>query len=231
MNNKVMICVTAVCVGVSGCARTPSPRAAGAKVEVASPTDASSLPADWKQVATTADLDRIGRTGDAWAQGLKEARTRHHDADIVREGPLLDPAAALPRPAPPPGTYHCRIVKLGFGITGRGRAFQSFKPFTCFLSVEASLLVFIKANGTDLPAGRLWDDGDTRLVFLGAMARRQGVAAPAYSTDPSRDRSGVVERVGDFRWRLVTPWQSKDARIEVMELIPDTPPPPGVPAR
>jgi hypothetical protein len=37
----------------------------------------------------------------------------------------------------------------------------------------------------------------------------------------------VVERVGDFRWRLVTPWQSKDARIEVMELVPNTPPPPA----
>ena len=159
----------------------------------------------------------------AWADGLKESRARRHGGDIDKEGPLLDPAGALPRPALPPGTYRCRVIKLGFGNSGRGNAFQTFKPFTCFVSVEESLLVFIKATGSDLPAGRLWDDGDTRLVFLGATAAKPGVPAPAYGTQPQRDRSGVIERVGDFRWRLVSPWQSKDARIEVMELVPDTP--------
>ena len=205
------------------CARTPSPKAIGASVEVAPAPDPQGLPTDWKQVATTTDLDRIGRIDVAWADGLKESRARRHGGDIDKEGPLLDPAGALPRPALPPGTYRCRVIKLGFGNSGRGNAFQTFKPFTCFVSVEESLLVFIKATGSDLPAGRLWDDGDTRLVFLGATAAKPGVPAPAYGTQPQRDRSGVIERVGDFRWRLVSPWQSKDARIEVMELVPDTP--------
>ena len=199
------------------------------EVEPPSAQDPSVLPSDWKQVATKTDLDRIGRIDAAWTTGLSEARARRHGGDIDKEGPLLDAAAALPRPALPPGTYRCRIIKLGLGSAGRGPAFQAFKPFVCFVSVEKSLLVFIKATGSDLPAGRLWDDGETRLVFLGATASRLGQPAPAYSTIPSRDRSGVVERVGDFRWRLVTPWQSTDARIEVMELVPDTPPPP-VPA-
>ena len=228
MKTRVMACAVMVAAALSGCARTPSPRALGATVEVApSPApDPSALPSDWKQVATKTDLDRIGGIDAAWSAGLKEARARRHGAAIEKEGPLLDPAAALPRPALVPGTYRCRIIKLGQGASGRGPAFQAFKPFVCFVSVEQALLVFIKATGSDLPAGRLWDDGETRLVFLGATASRLGQPAPAYSTVPSRDRSGVVERVGDFRWRLVTPWQSKDARIEVMELVPDTPPPP-----
>lgn len=221
----------ALLVVLAACAQTPAPKVTTALVEVAAPAEPQGLPSDWKSIATKTDLDRIERIGAAWAQGLREARAGSFGAEIDKEGPLLDPAAALPRPAPPPGTYRCRIVKLGFGDMERDRALQTFKPFTCFVSVEDALLVFIKANGTDLPAGRLWEDGETRLVFLGAMAPQQGLPAPAYSTEPSRDRSGVVERVGDFRWRLVSPWQSKDARIEVMELVPDTPAPqPPVPA-
>jgi hypothetical protein len=209
--------------GLAACARTPSPQALGATVEVAPTPEPEGLPSDWKQVATTTDLDRIGRIEMAWGEGLTEARARRHTREIDKEGPLLDPAGALPRPAVPPGTYRCRVIKLGFGSSGRGRAFQTFNPFTCFVSVEDSLLVFIKATGSELPAGRLWDDGETRLVFLGATAAKPGVPAPAYGTQPARDRSGVIERIGDFRWRLVSPWQSKDARIEVMELVPDTP--------
>ena len=217
--------VLAISSGLAACARTPSPQMVGATVEVAPAPDPQALPSDWKQVATSTDLDRIGRIDIAWTDGLSEARARRHTAEIAKEGPLLDPAGALPRPAVPPGTYRCRVIKLGTGSTGRGRAFQTFNPFTCFVSVEDSLLVFIKATGTDLPAGRLWDDGEKRLVFLGATAAKIGLPAPAYGTQPARDRSGVIERVGDFRWRLVTPWQSKDARIEVMELVPDTQPP------
>ena len=229
MKSPWMACAVVLAIAMTGCARKAPPRAASAMVET-DPTpapDPSVLPSDWKQVATKTDLDRIERIGAAWATGLSEARARRHGATIEKEGPLLDPAAALPRPALPPGTYRCRIIKLGQGASARGPAFQTFKPFVCFVSVEKSLLVFIKATGSDLPAGRLWDDGETRLVFLGATAARLGQPAPAYSTIPSRDRSGVVERVGDFRWRLVTPWQSKDARIEVMELVPNTPPPPA----
>lgn len=225
------VAVLLLAAGLAACARTPSPRALGATVEVAPAPDTQALPSDWKQVATNTDLDRIGRIDTAWTEGLTEARARRHSSEIEREGSLLDPAGALPRPAVPPGTYRCRVIKLGFGTSNRasnrGRAFQTFNPFTCFVSVEDSLLVFIKATGSDLPAGRLWDDGEKRLVFLGATAARPGVPAPAYGTQPARDRSGVIERVGDFRWRLVTPWQSKDARIEVMELVPDTPAPPA----
>jgi len=230
MNTLLRLCVITMLAGLIGCAGTPSPGAAGARVEISNAPEAQRLPSDWKQVATTTDLDRIARTGAAWENGLNEARAHRHGSEIDAEGPLLDPTSALARPALPPGTYRCRIVKLGFGPGKRGKSFQTFKPFTCFVSVEDALLVFIKANGTDLPAGRLWDDSETRLVFLGAMAPRPGLPAPAYSTEPERDRSGVVERVGDFRWRLVIPWQSKDAKIEVMELLPDTPPPAPVSA-
>lgn len=230
MQPLLVACSIMAVFGLVGCVHTPATKAIGGTVEQAAVADPQGLSTDWKQIATSTDLDRIARIDNAWSEGLTEARARRHGTEIDKEGPLLAPAGALPRPAVPPGTYRCRVIKLGFGANGRGRAYQSFKPFTCFVSVEDQLLVFIKATGSDLPAGRLWEDGETRLIFLGATAARTGIPAPAYSTQPARDRSGVIERVGDFRWRLVSPWQSKDARIEVMELVPDTPPPVPAPA-
>ncbi len=209
---------------LGGCATSLHRPAPGPKA-IVTLEQADTDPNSWSGIITAADAQRLMHADAAWATGLKEAQP-HHAADIAREGPLLDPAGGLPRPTPPPGTYRCRVVALGSGALHRGRAFQQFKPFTCFVVVEDKLLVFMKATGTQLPGGRLWEDGDKRLVFLGAMADKPGAAAPAYGTDPRRDRAGIVERVGDFRWRMVTPWVDHGPTVEVMELVPDTPPAP-----
>ena len=80
----------------------------GASVTVDPPTKAD----EWKSVATAADEDRIARLGLAWQQALAEARDSHA-RDVRAEGQLLEPRAGLPRPAPTPGSYHCRMVRLG----------------------------------------------------------------------------------------------------------------------
>ena len=208
-----------LCVGLGGCAtKRPVASPASATVEPTAPD-----PDSWRAVATLTDVDRVQRIDAAWLMALGAARGRN-GAAIAREGPLLASGAALPRAALPPGRYRCRVVALGRGAAPRGRTFAAFKPFTCFVQAEEKLLVLMKATGTQLPGGRLWQDGDTRMVFLGAMAPRAGAAAPSYGADPRRDRAGVVERVGEFRWRLVMPWLRQGPVIEVMELVPEVPP-------
>ena len=189
MQPHTKACAIAILMGLAACARTPPPQPTRATVEVASAPESQGVPTDWKQVATKHDLDRIGQIDSAWAMGLAEAQRRRHTAEIISEGPLLDPAAALARPAPPPGTYRCRIIKLGFGSGGRGRAFQTFKPFTCFVSVEDLLLVFIKATGSDLPAGRLWEDGD---VWSFWAPRQPSWALPHRPIAPTRAATAAV---------------------------------------
>ncbi|MEP6784857.1 MAG: DUF4893 domain-containing protein [Sphingomonadales bacterium] len=209
---------------VGGCTQRHVTSAASHSVVEVSPVD----PNSWAAIATDDDADRLKRLDAAWASALAEARPRNATA-ITREGALLDPAGALTRAAPSPGQYRCRVVALGRGTDRRGPVFRAFKPQTCFVQAEEKLFVLMKATGTTLPGGRLWEDGDKRMIFLGAMADKPGAAAPAYGSDPRRDRAGVFERVGDFRWRLVTPWQVDGPTLEVMELVPETPPPPPPP--
>lgn len=164
-----------------------------------------------------ADRDRIDRLDQAWRDGLAEARARSA-AQLRSLGALLEPGAALPHPAPPPGSYRCRVVRLG-----GGRGITVYPSYFCYVGGEGALLSFTKQTGSERVAGYLFADGDRRLVFLGAVAQGAEGTPPAYGTDPDRDVVGVAERVGPFLYRLVMPRPSGGARLDVLELVPAVP--------
>ncbi|MBW0006558.1 MAG: DUF4893 domain-containing protein [Sphingomonas sp.] len=173
----------------------------------------------WKAVATAADKDRLSRLGLAWQEALDEAG-KTNAADIRREGKLLLPRSALPRPEPTPGSYNCRLIKLG-SATPKSKPYETFKPFFCYVEVEDNLLTIVKQTGSQRPAGRLWEDDElTRLVFLGSLALGDESTPVGYGDDPKRDMAGVLERIGPFRWRLVIPWPQSTSKLDVFELTP-----------
>lgn len=214
----VILFATAACAKARVEPIAPPP---GASVTVEQPDE--SVPTDWKGVALPEHNRWISLVDASFATALAEARGRGFEAAVAAEGPLLDPAAGKERPAPPPGRYRCRVIKLGLSINGRGPGFARFKPFYCFVGIDEALLTLTKVTGTQRFGGRLWDDAPNRLVFLGGIAQGRGDPAP-YGGAPAHNLAGTFERIDDFRWRLVTPSMSGDARIDVTELVPDTPP-------
>jgi hypothetical protein len=174
----------------------------------------------WQRVASTADVNRIRRVATAWSSGLAEARTGGFRDEIKAEGKLLNPDGALARPAPTPGSYSCRMIRLG-REGGKGPAFQKFKPFFCYVEVEGPLFTIVKQTGSQRPAGRLWeDDNPNRLIFLGTLALGSEEEARAYGEDPKRDMAGVFDRIGPFVWRLVIPYPQSGSQLDVFELTP-----------
>ena len=173
----------------------------------------------WRQIATSADADRLARIHLAWSSALADAEKTSAD-EIAKEGPLLKTDAALPRPAPTPGSYNCRLIKLG-KATPKSKAYESFKPFFCYVEVEGDLLTIVKQTGSQRPAGRLWEDDDpNRLIFLGSLALGDEQQPVAYGDDPKRDMAGVLQRIAPFRWRLVIPWPQRTSKLDVFELTP-----------
>lgn len=214
MNGKVAsrALITALSI-LAGCTQTnrPSQPLPPAIVDVIE----DPVPLDWRSIVTPDDQDRLARIEEAWRQGLSAA-ARYRSA-IKREGELLDPEIALPRAAPTPGAYLCRVVKLG----GRP-AFVAYKAFHCFVDAEGELLTMVKASGTQRPAGRLWTESDTRQIFLGALGGEEG-APPPYGETPGVDVAGIIERIGPFRWRLAVPFPQDGAILDVYELVPSIP--------
>jgi len=172
----------------------------------------------WEGLATADDQARIAALPTTWA-AAKAAVGRRAARRMAAEGALLDPAAALDLPTPTPGTYWCRLVRIG------GRAgYATFAPDYCYVDGDGAGVSFTKQTGQNLPGGWLYAANERRQVFLGTFRATASAEQPAYSTDPGRDVAGVVERVAPFRWRLVLTRAGKGALLDVYELIPAVPP-------
>ena len=176
-----------------------------AACQLAPPSPPSAAPVlpvgeNWRAIATPADADRIARLDAAWA--------------AVRSGgsPVLDRSAALAWPAPPPGSYRCRVWRLA-----QGRAARRFPAHFCHVGVEGALLSFAKQTGDERWAGYLYVDGERRMIFLGTTG------TGGYGGDATRDVAGVVQRIGPLRYRIVMPWSRAGGALDIVELVPVAP--------
>lgn len=194
------IIVVGLMLALAGCAtdRTPAPT-----VAVGPP------PPAWRNAIVADDVDRIERLPGAWATA-RQRLGRRAVAAVNTEGDLLRADAALAHPALPPGSYKCRLVTMG------RMAVRKAGSFFCYIGDEVGERIsFTKQTGPTLLGGWLYPDGD-RYVFMGTRQQRPGDASLGYGTDRARDRVGVVERIGPFRWRLAMPGEA----FEVYELTP-----------
>jgi Domain of unknown function (DUF4893) len=174
---------------------------------------------EWRHLASPADIDRIERIDSAWADAVAQARAKGFGKAIDGEGALLDAKAGLLRPAPTPGPYSCRMIKVG--TTGKAPAFSAFKPFFCYVEADGELLNIVKQTGSQRPAGWLYPDDDAkRMIFLGTLALGTEDAPIPYGQNSERDMAGVFERIGPFRFRLVIPWPQDESKLNVIELVP-----------
>jgi len=175
----------------------------------------------WRQVAKAADASLLGRLDQAWRMARAEAEDGGFSRQIEALGPLADPnAAQTGRIQPGPGTYRCRTIKMGRRVEGQGLAYVEYPWFAC--SVELTPggdLVLTKTTGSQRTRGLIYPDTDRRAVYVGAQAwGADEKTFPAYGDKAERDQVGVIERIGQNRWRLVLPWPKQEAKLELLEI-------------
>jgi hypothetical protein len=175
-------------------------------------------PANWKAMATPADLERISKWRVAFVRAIENARARGAGPGLAAEGALLDPDAALGPPSPPPGKYKCRTVKLGGEKTS---PIIVYAPATCLLTAEGDVVGFARAAGSQRPVGLIFPGDGPRQIFLGTMMLGDEARALDYGQDATRDMAGAVERIGPNRWRLILPYPRMESMMDVIELVPD----------
>lgn len=174
---------------------------------------------DWQRTALPEDIQRLGSLNQAWAEALEGAAKAGFKRSVAEEGKLLEPGAGLPRPAPAPGSYMCRLIQFG-STAARGRAFAASKASFCYVGVDDDGRLWLaRQTGALRREGYLWEDTNRqRMIYLGTLAKGAKDAAPSYGV-PERSRGAVFERIGPLRYRLVTPWPP-GFKLEVMELTP-----------
>jgi hypothetical protein len=185
------------------------------KVAVAKPAVS-----DWKQVVTQSDTTRLRGWRDAFVAALAEARASGAGARIAREGALLVPDAAMAPVDFPGGRYRCRVIKLGAKGTGMA-AYTPYPAYDCIVNEQGDGGgTLTKLTGSQRPAGRFFDDGPARKIFLGAMMLGDETRPFDYGRDATRDMAGAIQRIGPRRWRLILPYPRFESVMDVIELVP-----------
>jgi hypothetical protein len=190
----------------------------GESVRPASAPARAELP-DWREIATPTDRSRLRQWRTAWVQGLGKADAAGHRAAIAQEGALLQPDSAIGFETPPPGLYQCRTLKIGAKSAGM-LDYIAYPPFECRLRDENGLISFAKLTGSQRPLGLFLPDNGRRMIFLGTLQLGDEKTPLQYGRDRERDMIGVVERVGDRRWRIAFPYPHFESTMDVLELVP-----------
>ena len=151
-------------------------------------------------------------------EALRKAR-REHAADLAAAGALVEPDAALLRPEPPAGEYRCRTIKIG-AQEGAVLDWVAYPEFRCQIGRDGETLSFTRLGGSQRPVGHIYPDGARRMIFLGSLQLGDERQVLRYGSDSDRDMAGILERVGDRRWRLVFPRPTFESIIDVIELVP-----------
>jgi hypothetical protein len=168
----------------------------------------------WRSVASERDAAALDGLADRWRAALAAGRAANLSRRIAAEGELLAPETRLARAAPAPGAYRCRYVRPG------GRKWVSSVQGFCYVGVEEGQLTLATELRGLRFGGYLWElKGGERLVFLGGAVPSGSRTAPAYGENPSLDAAGLVERIGDFRYRLTLPEPAPGAGLTVVELV------------
>ncbi len=184
------------------------------------PRAPKSRPNDWRLIVSDSDRDRLARWRTAWIAGLEKARAAGNAAQIAAQGPLLEPDRALEgQPAPSPGDYRCRVIKMGAQTKGM-LDYVAYPWFTCRVTAEEGRYHFAKVDGSQRPVGDFFADDQRRMVFLGAMTLGDEARPLVYGRDAERDMAGIVERIGARRWRIVMPYPRWESTIDIFELVP-----------
>ena len=206
---RLLLSPLLVLIALAGCTRSH---------EVVAPPDENRPSDAWRTIATADDLARVRHWRKSWTDAIVAA-TPGNEAAIAREGVLLDPDSGLAGARPPAGDYRCRTIKLGAQAPGQA-SFRVFGPQPCRIEAAGTRLHFIIPGGPQRPLGTLFPDSGHRMIFLGTLELGDEALAYRYGRDRERDMVGLLERIGDGRWRLVFPAPHFESLLDVVELVP-----------
>ncbi|WP_028034831.1 DUF4893 domain-containing protein [Chelativorans sp. J32] len=109
------------------------------------------------------------------------------------------------------GEWQCRTIKAG-GLA----SLVIYDWFRCRVTDDGSGWTLEKLSGSQRTKGRFFDDGDKRLIYLGAFFIA-GETPPRYGLGPETDQAGYVFRDGQDHWRIEFPAPARESKLDILE--------------
>jgi hypothetical protein len=162
---------------------------------------------------TAADKARLAAYSTTRAEAIAEARSGGSPGDIAALEKIIETQPMSFRDGfDLAGKWKCRTIKLGGMLP-----LTIYDWFDCRISDDGSGWYLVKTSGSQRTSGRFYDDGDSRLVFLGALnySREKPID---YGKDAERDQVAYVFRTGPEELRMEFPAPKFESRLDILEL-------------
>jgi len=164
------------------------------------------------KLMTPNDRARLDKFAQIRAEALEEARADGRPADVA----VLDAVVSAPNlpfdGLDPTGDWQCRTIKAG----GLSRLVV-YGWFKCRVSDDGSGWTLTKLTGSQRTTGRFYDDGATRLIYLGSFSVNDE-AARTYGSGPESDQVGYAFRSGENSWRIELPAPFFESKLDILQL-------------
>ncbi|MCU0832082.1 MAG: DUF4893 domain-containing protein [Rhizobiaceae bacterium] len=163
------------------------------------------------RLITPNDTLRLDAYAATRAAALGEARADGNAADIAVLDALIG-ATDLPiRDFDIAGRWKCRTIK-----TGKLLPIVIYGWFEC--SVEDTDIGYVlrKTTGSQRTTGRFFDDGDSRMIYLGSLHVNDEPVKP-YGTGPETDQVGLAFRNAGGGWRIEFPAPYYESLLDILE--------------
>jgi len=164
------------------------------------------------KLLTASDSQRLEGYGPTRQEALQEARGGAPADLAILDGILAKPLLSF-SDFDLTGDWRCRTIKAG-GISD----LTVYGWFKCRVSDDGSGLWLEKVTGSQRTSGRFFDDGDKRLIYLGAGSVNDD-PVPAYGAGPESDQVGYAFRTGPKEWRIEYPAPRYESKLDILELV------------
>ncbi|PBB21240.1 DUF4893 domain-containing protein [Mesorhizobium sp. WSM4313] len=163
-----------------------------------------------QKLITAADKARLDKYGDTRKAALEAAKAG--DPSEVKQ---LDELLARPLVAfsdkDLTGNWKCRTIKVG-GLS----PLIIYGWFKCKVTDDGSGWRLAKISGSQRTAGRFFDDGEKRAIYLGSFSVNDDKAKP-YGSGLESDQVGYAFRNSASEWRIEFPAPYYESKLDIME--------------
>jgi Domain of unknown function (DUF4893) len=163
-------------------------------------------------IITAEDRARLDEFDAVRAGALADARSGGAREDLAALDAALAGEPLAFQGFDPVGAWRCRVIKLGGGLP-----LVAYPWFNCRIKDDGAGWFMEKTSGSQRTSGRLYDDGDKRLLYLGAGTVNDD-AKRVYNADPLYNEPAYVERLGPRKLVFQFPSPKFESKFDMLVL-------------